>query len=265
MTATRILLMLAIGGVLALTLPTRARQDSEVFQSRTLTIEGKTFQYRIFVPKDWSRKKKWPVILFLHGAGERGDDNLAQTRVGLGPAILRQQDRFNSIVVMPQCPTNRWWSESDMQAMALKSLDQTAKEFNGDATQNISHRAFDGRIRFVDYGGNEPEKVCCYRSGVRRRAASSPAESAASDDRVRRRSRSVWRRCRSCRQDSGVGFSRGRRPRGSGDRISKDGRSAESGARRCSLQRVPRRGHNSWDKAYAEPELFPWLMSQHKK
>ena len=57
MTVTRILFVLAIGGVLALTLPTCARQDGEVFQSRTLTIEGKTFQYRVFVPKDWSGKK----------------------------------------------------------------------------------------------------------------------------------------------------------------------------------------------------------------
>ena len=104
MTAARILVVLAIGGVLALTLPTRARQDGEVLQSRTLTIEGKTFYYRVFVPKGWSAKKKLPVILFLHGAAERGDDNLAQTRVGLGPAILRQQDTFPFIVVMPQCP-----------------------------------------------------------------------------------------------------------------------------------------------------------------
>ena len=133
MSATRMLFITAIGVVLMLTWPTRARQDGEVFQSRTLTMDGKTFQYRVFVPTGWSGKQKSPVILFLHGAGERGDDNLAQTRIGIGPAILRLKDSLKSIVVMPQCPSNRWWSEPDMQAMALKSLDQTATEFNGDA------------------------------------------------------------------------------------------------------------------------------------
>jgi|GEM_PF-4440316 len=121
-----------LAGALLLTLPARARQDTEMFQDRVVTVGSTEYHFRVFTPKGWSKKKKTPVILFLHGAGERGDDNLAQTKVGIGSAILRQRDTFPFVVVLPQCPRNHWWSEPDMQAQALKALDKTMSEFNCD-------------------------------------------------------------------------------------------------------------------------------------
>jgi len=125
--------MLMLAGAMMLTWPSRARQDDEVFQSRAIAIGSTGYHFRVSTPKGWSKKKKWPVILFLHGAGERGDDNVAQTIVGIGPAILRRQAGLPFIVVLPQCPRNRWWTEPEMQALALKALDQTVTEFNGDS------------------------------------------------------------------------------------------------------------------------------------
>src|SRR6185503_15530515 len=135
MTVRRAFFMMFVTGALMLTWPAGARMDGEMFLSRSITIGTTDFQFRVFTPRGWSKKKKTPVILFLHGAGERGDDNLAQTRVGIAPAILRQVDDFPSIVVLPQCPRNRWWSEPDMQALAMKALDQTVAECNGDANR----------------------------------------------------------------------------------------------------------------------------------
>src|SRR5437773_9733398 len=132
MFTTRGVTMLSLIGALLLTLPARARQDSEMFQDRAVKICVTEYHFRVFTPKGWSRKKKSPVILFLHGAGERGDDNLAQTKVGIAPAIQRQQDTFPFVVVLPQCPRSRWWTEPDMQALALRALDQTVAEFNAD-------------------------------------------------------------------------------------------------------------------------------------
>jgi predicted peptidase len=64
----------------------------------------------------------WPVILFLHGAGERGSDGLRQTTVGLGPALTRFPSRYQAIVVMPQCPPAIQWSPSELEG-ALSALD----------------------------------------------------------------------------------------------------------------------------------------------
>ena len=132
MSATRGLIMLFLTGAVMLTWPARAKQDGELFQDRVITIGTTEYHFRVFTPKGWSKKKQSPVILFLHGAGERGDDNLAQTKIGIGPAIVRHAETLPFIVVMPQCARGRWWTEPDMQAQALKALEQTVKEFNGD-------------------------------------------------------------------------------------------------------------------------------------
>ena len=71
--------------VLALSaFPVAAQRPETGFLDRTLTVEGVTYRYQVYVPVDYSADKKWPVVLFLHGAGERGDDGLVQTNVGIG-------------------------------------------------------------------------------------------------------------------------------------------------------------------------------------
>ena len=50
--------------------------------------EGLTTNYLVYVPQGYDASKPWPLIVFLHGAGERGEDGFKQARVGLGPAIL---------------------------------------------------------------------------------------------------------------------------------------------------------------------------------
>ncbi|HET9274750.1 MAG TPA: hypothetical protein VFN96_01635, partial [Gemmatimonadales bacterium] len=57
------------------------------FSERTVQVGSVTHRYRIYVPVGYTPRTRWPVILFLHGAGERGVDGLRQTEVGLGPAI----------------------------------------------------------------------------------------------------------------------------------------------------------------------------------
>ncbi|MCA9007217.1 MAG: hypothetical protein KDA70_18240, partial [Planctomycetaceae bacterium] len=59
-------------------------------------------RYVVFVPKNYNPEKKYPVILFLHGAGERGNDGLKPIQVGLGPVIKQQEDSFPFVVVFPQ-------------------------------------------------------------------------------------------------------------------------------------------------------------------
>jgi len=63
----------------------------------------------VYVPKNFDSTSKWPLIVFLHGRGERGKDGILQTKVGLYPAIQRDPDRFPCIVLMPQCPVDRMW------------------------------------------------------------------------------------------------------------------------------------------------------------
>src|ERR1700730_12920161 len=109
-----------------------ARKQETGFLNRVVTVQGETYRYQVYVPADYDSRKKWPVIVFLHGAGERGDDGLLQTDVGLGHAIREHAANFPFIVVIPQCRKDKLWTQPDMQAQALAALDQSSQEFHAD-------------------------------------------------------------------------------------------------------------------------------------
>jgi len=91
--------------------PTFARKPETGFLDRTISVGGEIYRYQVFLPANWNKHSKWPVILFLHGAGERGDDGLLQTDVGIGHAIRRTVCR-NAVRKKPglnrQCSPRRW-------------------------------------------------------------------------------------------------------------------------------------------------------------
>ena len=101
------------------------------FLDRVVMVKGVTYQYQVYIPLGYSKKKSWPIALFLHGSGERGEDGLAQTQVGIAAAIRNDRKRFPMIVVMPQARGNTRWSGT-IAEQALKALDQSIVEFNGD-------------------------------------------------------------------------------------------------------------------------------------
>ena len=72
------------------------------FLDRSVSLGGKTYRYQIFVPASYAPTQRWPVILFLHGAGERGTDGYFQTQVGLGTAIRQNVSRVPAISVFPR-------------------------------------------------------------------------------------------------------------------------------------------------------------------
>jgi predicted peptidase len=82
------------------------------FIQQTMQVRGQDRAYAVYVPREYDPSRKWPLVVFLHGAGERGDDGLQQTDVGIGRAIRRNADRFPCIVVMPQCPEGVWWDKA---------------------------------------------------------------------------------------------------------------------------------------------------------
>jgi predicted peptidase len=101
------------------------------FLYKTLTIDKETYAYGVYVPPDYTPDKPWPVILFLHGSGERGDDGFLQTEVGIGRAIRRNYRVIPAIVIMPQCRPNQDWV-GPMSQLALRCIEQTSREFHLD-------------------------------------------------------------------------------------------------------------------------------------
>src|SRR5215470_10546578 len=74
-------------------------------------VQNVTVKYLLFLPKGYDAKstKRWPLMLFLHGAGERGSDIWKVATHG-PPKIVATDPDFPFIVVSPQCPEGEIWS-----------------------------------------------------------------------------------------------------------------------------------------------------------
>ncbi|HEY0760304.1 MAG TPA: alpha/beta hydrolase-fold protein [Acidisarcina sp.] len=109
------------------------RTQETGFLNRKILVGETTYRYVVYVPEEWSPTQKWPVILFLHGSGERGTDGLDETQVGLPAAIRSHPERWPFVVVMPQVPyVHHHWTDPDMMAVAIAALDAAARELKGD-------------------------------------------------------------------------------------------------------------------------------------
>lgn len=88
---------------------------SKVYEPREFVASNKhALKYRLLKPHGYVAGKKYPLVLFLHGAGERGDDNL-KTLVHAAKdfADAERREKYPSYVLIPQCPVDRKWSEVD--------------------------------------------------------------------------------------------------------------------------------------------------------
>ncbi|HEX7190024.1 MAG TPA: phospholipase, partial [Thermoanaerobaculia bacterium] len=93
-------LLLLASGLWLLVFATCSSPQSH-FLERKVAIEGRVYRYRVWLPPHYTRLRRWPVILFLHGSGERGDDNIRQLTVGLPALIARDPSLYHAVVVVP--------------------------------------------------------------------------------------------------------------------------------------------------------------------
>lgn len=103
-------------------------QQSKAFgKAITKTL---TCKYLLFLPKGYGEKaKRWPMILFLHGKGERGD-NLNKVKLHGPPKIVEKRKDFPFIVVSPQCPADAWWN--DRLDVLINLLDEVVARYDVD-------------------------------------------------------------------------------------------------------------------------------------
>jgi predicted peptidase len=105
-------------------------QTSQHFKrkvTRTLTAD-----YLLFLPKNYNRRapQRWPLLLFLHGAGERGAD-VSMVKVHGPPKLMKNQPDFPFILVSPQCPDGQLWSDE----LLLNLLDEVMAKHKVDPTR----------------------------------------------------------------------------------------------------------------------------------
>lgn len=99
------------------------------FITRSIVADGEERRYQVYIPNDYNADRSWPVILFLHGAGEGGRDALLPTEYQLGSAIRRNAAKYPGLVVFPQVPSYQpVWLTHDVD-FALLVLRQVQQDF----------------------------------------------------------------------------------------------------------------------------------------
>lgn len=97
--------------VVAFLLCTGILRATEEFAPKTYQHNDKSIlNYRLYLPKDMDAEKRYPLVLFFHGAGERGNDNKKQLRHG-AKDILAYSKKTDApvIIIAPQCPAGAQW------------------------------------------------------------------------------------------------------------------------------------------------------------
>jgi len=104
-------------------------QDLSLFEKELFVYKNDTLKYRILKPLNFDSNKKYPVHLFLHGAGEVGDDNELQLTHG-AELFLKKENRinYNSWVIFPQCAKNDYWANMVYVSENNESLVQMKKK-----------------------------------------------------------------------------------------------------------------------------------------
>jgi predicted peptidase len=95
----------------------RADAPRQAAQSLDKQIPVK-LDYLLYLPKDYDKQESWPLVIFLHGAGERGNDLELVKKHG-PPKLIDEGKDFPAIVVSPQCMQGRWWHAQLLELTAL--------------------------------------------------------------------------------------------------------------------------------------------------
>ena len=125
-----------------------------------------TLKYLIYLPADYDKQEKWPLILFLHGAGERGDNLDAVKRHG-PPKLIEQGKQFPFIVVSPQCPNGHWWNNELVAAYGAARRHR--RQVQSRSRPGLSHGPQHGR--FWHLAAGRPIRPSASRRSFRSAAA----------------------------------------------------------------------------------------------
>ena len=229
--------------------------------SKELFVSDKdSLPYRLLLPKNFDNDKKYPLIIFLHGAGERGSDNELQLVHGKDLFInMNKNNTFPSIVVFPQCSKNSYW--------ANVSRINNSFSFLGNPTENTSLKLVEGMINELQsnfkinsnqiyVGGLSMGGMGTFELVYRNPdmfAAAFAICGGANPKIGEKISKTNWR------------IYHGDKDFVVPVKLSIDMyNSIKSFNKNVYLKIYPNVNHNSWDNVFREPDLFKWLFSNSK-
>jgi predicted peptidase len=240
--------LLMAAAVFAFSIPASQAGDAKSgFVHKVYKGKDGDVKYVVFVPKSYGindDQKVYPVILFLHGAGESGTDGEKQVKTGLGKAIRDKKEDFPFITVFPQSQKGGWKADSAEGQRAVAILEEVQKDYKTD-----KKRVY---LTGLSMGGSGTWSLAA--AYPNRWAAVAPICGGADSKNAEKiKDLPCWFFCGD--KDSAKLVENNRN-------MAKALKDAGSSAR---YEEYPGVGHNSWDRAYATPELYTWFLKHSAK
>ena len=241
-------------------------QGNALFVKQLFIEKTDTLPYRILLPDNYDPENKYPLIIFLHDSGERGNDNEKQLMHG-AELFLRDSIRkkYTAIVVFPQCSENSYWSNVNIvnDAVTGKRMFQFLTGSKSSVAMSLLINLMDDLkhkysiqnkkiyITGLSMGGMGAFEI------VRRKpnlfAAAMPICGGANTAIAKHLLKTKW------------WIFHGEKDDVVNPQYSKDMAAAilnEGGAAKLTI--YPNANHNSWDSAFAESNFMQWMFSNHK-
>ncbi|MGA2033620.1 MAG: prolyl oligopeptidase family serine peptidase [Thermoguttaceae bacterium] len=193
-------------------------------------------KYLLYLPQDYDGKDSWPLLLFLHGAGERGHDLELVKKHG-PPKLIAAGKAFPFIVVSPQCADNAWWEPVELSTL----LDEIVEKYKVDQDRIYVTGLSMGGFGTWSLAGREPKRLAAIVpicGGGEPFLASAFAHVPA------------WV------------FHGGKDPVVPLERSKQMVDALKRAGGNVKFTVYPEAGHDSWTDTYANPELYQWLLQQ---
>ncbi len=222
----------------------RAADSSTGFVDRVYTDAlGKEFKYVLFVPHAYTGKSDFPLIVYLHGSRGRGDDGRKPLTYPVGQYVRKHEKDFPFFVLFPQA-RETWRADSDDGTRVIGTLDDVLKDYKVDSRRvSLTGQSMGGTGTW-SLAAKYPERwaaiapVCGLTD-----TATAPTI----------KNLPCW--CFHGDADPTIGVGNSRRMIAA---LKKAGGSPR-------YDEYPGVGHNSYDRAYAMPEFYDWLLRQKRK
>jgi predicted peptidase len=239
-------------------------QDLSLYLKREYTSpQGEKLPYRILFPEGYDQTKKYPLILVLHGAGERGSDNEKQLTHGsklfLDSAVRK---KFPAVVVFPQCPQESYWASVEIDRS--KNPLVMSFDYSKPMTAPLRHA-----MSLVDELSKTEgiDRKCIYITGL-------SMGGMGTFEAVHRYPNTFAAAIPICGGGDTVRYKKVKTPfwifHGAADGVVKVDYSRalveklKAEKVKVKYTEYPGVNHNSWDRAFAEPDFLKWMFGKRR-
>lgn len=218
-------------------LPAQAQQKTVTFEKKQSGTDQ--LNYLLSLPEGYDKDpaKKWPLVIFLHGAGERGSD-IEKVKIHGPPMLVENGKKFPFILISPQCSTDSWWSYEPLMGL----IEDAETRYRVDPKRIILTGLSMGGYGTWELGSRHPEKF----------AALVPLCGGGIPYMTRKiKDTPVW--VFHGAKDGGVPIYESQRMV---DALKKNG------STKVKFTIYPEAGHNCWTEAYNTEALYQWMLEQ---